>query len=93
MKAITNSFYGPGYFDIDTSLYKDFHIRERAMFRFGATATNILNHPNFANPGDNIAGGLGTITSTVGPPTSPYGSFQGSAVNARVLVLTGRFQF
>jgi len=88
-----NSFYGPGYFDIDTSLYKDFHIRERAVFRFGATATNILNHPNFANPGDNIAGGLGTITSTVGPPTSPYGAFQGSAVNGRVLVLTGRFQF
>lgn len=91
--AARNAFYGPGYFDIDTSLYKNIPIRERASFKIGATAANLLNHPNFANPGNNIAGGLGTITSTVGAPTSPYGAFQGSAVNGRVMVLTARFQF
>jgi hypothetical protein len=91
--AARNSFYGPGYFDIDTSLYKVIPVTERMRFLIGAQAYNLFNHPNFANPGGNIAGGLGTITSTVSAPTSPYGSFQGSAVSGRVLVLSGRFQF
>jgi Carboxypeptidase regulatory-like domain len=91
--AARNSFYGPGYFDMDTSLYKYFPITEHMKFMFGAQAYNLFNHPNFANPGGNIAGGLGTITSTVSPPTSPYGAFQGSAVSGRVMVLSGRFQF
>lgn len=91
--AARNSFYGPGYFDIDTSLYKNFPITEHVRFMIGAQVYNLLNHPNFANPGGNIAGGLGTITSTVSAPTSPYGSFQGSAVSGRVMVLSGRFQF
>jgi len=89
-----NSFYGPGYFDIDTSLYKNFPITEHMKFTIGAQAYNLLNHPNFANPSGNIAGpGLGMITSTVCAPTSPYGSFQGSTVSGRVMVLSGRFQF
>jgi len=91
--AARNTFYGPGYFDIDTALYKNFPIGERMKFSIGAQAFNMLNHPNFANPSGNIAGSLGTITSTVSAPTSPYGSFQGSAVSGRVLVLSGRFSF
>lgn len=60
----------------------------------GAQAFNLLNHPNFASPHGNLAvPGFGTISSTVSAPTSPYGSFQGSAVSGRVMVLTGRFQF
>jgi hypothetical protein len=63
-------------------------------FLLGASAFNLLNHPNFASPAGNVAvGGLGLISSTVAAPTSPYGSFQGSAVSGRVLVLTGRFTF
>ena len=91
--ADRNTFYGPGYFDIDTALYKNFPIGERVKFSLGAQAFNLLNHPNFANPSGNIAGSLGTISSTVSAPTSPYGSFQGSAVSGRVLVLSGRFMF
>lgn len=88
-----NMFYGPGYFDIDTSLYKNFPIGEHARFMIGAQAYNLLNHTNFATPGGDLEGGLGLITSTVSAPTSPYGSFQGSAVSGRVMVLSGRFQF
>ena len=78
-----SSFYGPGYFDIDTSTFENFSIKER-----------LLNHPNFANPSGNIsAPGLGLIGSTVSAPTSPYGAFQGSAVSGRVATLTGRFTF
>jgi len=89
-----NSFRGPGYFDIDSSLLKTITIRERIKFTFGASAYNTLNHPNFASPGQNVAaGGLGIISGTVSAPTSPYGAFQGSAVSGRVMVLTGRFTF
>jgi len=89
-----NSFRAPGYFDIDSSLLKTVSIRERIKFTFGASAYNTLNHPNFSSPGFNVAaGGLGVISGTVSAPTSPYGSFQGSAVSGRVLVLTGRFTF
>jgi outer membrane receptor protein involved in Fe transport len=89
-----NSFRAPGYTDVDTSLYKTIAIHERAKFILGASAFNVMNHPNFGSPAFNVAvGGLGLISSTVTAPTSPYGSFQGSAVSGRVLVLTGKFQF
>ncbi|MBV9300571.1 MAG: TonB-dependent receptor [Acidobacteriaceae bacterium] len=90
-----NSIYGPHYSDIDTSLYKNFNITERMRFQIGASAYNLINHPNFQNPNANIASPstFGSITATAIPPTSAYGSFQGSAVSGRVLVLTGRFQF
>jgi hypothetical protein len=89
-----NSFRAPGYTDFDTSLYKTIAIHERAKFILGASAFNVLNHPNFGSPAGNVAvGGLGLISNTVTPPTSAYGAFQGSAVSGRVLVLTGKFQF
>ena len=89
-----NSFRGPGYFDVDTSIYKAIAIRERVKLTVGGSLYNLLNHANFANPsGNTAAGGLGSISSTVTPPASPYGSFQGSAVSGRVIVLTGKFSF
>jgi len=60
----------------------------------GASAYNLFNHPNFSAPnGDVSSAAFGYIQSVVSPPTSPYGSFQGSGVSGRVLVLTGRFSF
>jgi hypothetical protein len=89
-----NAFYGPGYFDIDTQLTKAVRIRERAKFEIGANAYNTLNHPNFANPaGTATTATLGTISGTVSPPVSIYGSGQGAIVSGRVLVLTGKFSF
>jgi hypothetical protein len=35
----------------------------------------------------------GTITSTVTPPTSIYGSFQSGTVSGRVLLFTGKLNF
>ena len=89
-----NSFRAPGYTDVDTSLYKTIAIHERAKFILGASAFNLMNHPNFGSPAFNAGvAGLGIISGTVTPPTSAYGAFQGSAVSGRVLVLTGKFQF
>lgn len=89
-----DSFRGPGYFDIDTTLERNFAIKERFKFTFGAQAYNVLNHANFANPSGSLTSGtFGTIASTLGPPTSIYGTGQGSAVSGRLVVLTGRFSF
>jgi hypothetical protein len=67
---------------------------ERYRLSLGASFFNVLNHPNFDQPVNNLAlGTFGTITSTAGGPTSAYGSFQGSAVSGRVIVMNTKFTF
>jgi outer membrane receptor protein involved in Fe transport len=91
-----NSFRGPGYFDMDMTLKKNFRITESGLtFSMGANAYNVLNHPRFANPDNNLADGsaFGFIQSTVTPASSPYGNFQGSAVSGRVLQLELEVKF
>jgi len=47
-----NDVTGPGLVQLDLSLQKEFAFTERFRFKFVADAFNILNHPNFANPGN-----------------------------------------
>jgi len=89
-----DSFRGPGYFDIDTQISRNFPIKEKYVFNLGAQMYNIMNHPNFANPSPTLSSGsFAQITGTVGPPTSIYGSFQGASVSGRVIEVMGRFTF
>jgi hypothetical protein len=89
-----NTLFGPGYFNIDTTLYKNISITERVRFTIGASAYNLLNHPHFGSPQANVASGaIGGIYNTVEGPTSAYGAFQGSVVTGRVMVLTAKFRF
>jgi hypothetical protein len=89
-----NSFRGPGYFDTDFNVNKSFTYRERLKLTVGAYFFNILNHPNFDLPGNNVAlGNFGQITNSVSSPSSAYGSFQGSAVSGRLAQLVVKFAF
>lgn len=90
-----NAFRGPGYFDTDLNVNKRFTvIKEGYNLLIGAYFFNVLNHPNFDLPVNNVAlGDFGTINSTVSAPTSAYGSFQGSAVSGRVIQLQAKFTF
>jgi hypothetical protein len=89
-----NSFRGPGYFNVDATMQRAFAIREKFKFTLGVQAYNVLNHPNFANPSGTLtSGAFGTTTSTLGPPTSIYGTGQGASVSGRLTVLTGTFTF
>jgi hypothetical protein len=89
-----NFYTGPHYFDMDLLLFKDFRIRERMAFTIGATAYNVLNHPNFANPINSVTSGLfGNILNSVNQPNSPYGNFQGSTLSGRVLQTMLKFKF
>jgi len=91
-----NQFHGPEYFDMDMTIKKNFRITESGLtFSMGANAYNVLNHPRFANPDNNLADGsaFGFIQSSVTPASSPYGNFQGSAVSGRVLQLELEVKF
>jgi hypothetical protein len=89
-----DSFRGPGYVDFDANLTRSFKIKERMSLTLGIQAYNLFNHPNFANPSGALSSGsFGEITSTLGPPTSIYGTGQGASVSGRLAVLTGRFTF
>jgi hypothetical protein len=89
-----NIFRGPGYFNLDMSLFRNFRIRENTTFGVGMTAYNLFNHPNFANP-DSTYGSptFGMITSTVAQPNSPYGNGLGFDGSVRVIQLSGKLTF
>lgn len=90
-----NHFRGPMYFDTDLSVAKNFSITERTRLTIGANAYNVLNHPNFALPFNNlaVAGLFGQFFSLAPQPTSPYGAFQGAGVAGRLLQLDAKFTF
>jgi hypothetical protein len=72
-----NILIGPGRWNWDMSLFKDFPIGERMKFQFRAEAFNIFNHPQFGLPNANIGNvQAGTITSTVGNPRQLQGALR-----------------
>jgi hypothetical protein len=89
-----NQLHGPGFFDMDLNLFRNFHVTERASLGIGIQAFNALNHPNFANP-DNTIGDptFGTLGGMVSPTTSVYGSFLGFDSSVRVVQLSAKIQF
>lgn len=74
-----NRFYGPGYKDVDFSIFKNVQVFERLKAQFRAEFFNVLNHPNFAGPnflndsnnsvafdssGNPVPGSAGVLAST-----------------------------
>jgi hypothetical protein len=89
-----NSFWAPGYFDLDTQLTKLIRIGEQMRLEIGTNVYNTLNHSNFSTPSGTVTSAtLGTITGTVSEPVSIYGSGQSASNSARVLVVTGKLTF
>ena len=65
----SRAFYrGPGEWNIDSSVFKNFRLTEKLVTRFSADFFNILNHQNDADP--NTATGLQDL-SISRPGTSP----------------------
>ena len=60
-----NCLRGPGYQDVDLSLFKDIMPEHRIHAQFQAEAFNLFNHTNFANPTATVTSGtFGQITAT-----------------------------
>lgn len=93
-----NSERGPGFFNIDLGLGKDFPIvGESFKLKFRADAFNALNHPNFAIPTENVfngydqedfqaGSGFGQVSFTSDPTANLNNG-------ARVLQLSLRLEF
>jgi hypothetical protein len=57
---------GPGYWNLDSSIFKKFRFTERFGGELRADVFNILNHPNWGNPNTNIASPtFGQVTGVV----------------------------
>jgi hypothetical protein len=89
-----NALRGPGFFNTDLSVLKNFKIGERFGFAVGATAFDILNHQNFDLPVNSVTSPIfGTILSTIGSNTNPYGAFFGVPLNGRILQVNAKVTF
>jgi hypothetical protein len=63
-----NIINGPNLWDLDTSLVRNFKIRERANFSLRGQFYNTLNHPNFNYPNASFGtAAFGTLTSSQDP--------------------------
>jgi hypothetical protein len=89
-----NQFHGPGFFDSDFTIGKNFKLTEKVTFYFATNFYNIFNHPNFTNPDLNLADStFGQITSTAAPPTGPYGAFFTGLPSGRIVQFSGKIIF
>jgi len=63
------AFHGPGLWNFDFSLFRQFPVTESKRFEFRVEFFNAFNHPNFANPNNNITnpGSFGKVYSTIQP--------------------------
>lgn len=91
-----NQVYGPGYFNTDLAIMKNFRFPgwESAELQIGAQAFNVLNHPNFDQPINDIGSSqFGQSVRTVATPTSIFGSFLGADASPRALQIRAQLRF
>jgi carboxypeptidase family protein len=70
-----NPVRGPGFFQWDFSLMKNFPITETVRLQFRTDLFNIFNHPNFANPDGGICTALTPATPTTPASCTPNTNF------------------
>jgi hypothetical protein len=92
-----NQLHGPHQINLDSSLFRDFSIREKMKVQFRIEALNTTNTPHFANPAANVSNlqlnssgtvanlnGFGVVTSTI---------HTGREYDEREIELSVRFAF
>ena len=61
-----NPISGPGYWNVDASLFRNFNITERWRLQFRAQALSIKNTPQWGNPSTDInSANFGFITGVI----------------------------
>ena len=87
-----NGYFGPGYSDVDFSVFKDTHVTEHVTVQLRAEMFNLFNRVNYAPPGGgsvtpaggNIAvGGNFTLNDTIGDYNGAPGIGAGEAFNTQ----------
>jgi hypothetical protein len=82
----SNTIYGPGYYSINMSLFKNFTTFREQYVQFRADAFNLLNHPTLSNPGNS---GNGTGGGQIYGPNF----FQSNTPDARFLQVSLKYAF
>jgi hypothetical protein len=84
-----DQFRGPGYFNMNLSLAREFSLTERFKLQVRADATSLTNTAHFANPNTSCCGAnFGVITGTLSP-----GGFFGPDPGSRVVWLGAHLAF
>ncbi len=78
---------GPGMFQMDFSVLKNLHIKERTRLEFRAEAFNVLNHVNLNNPGTTFSPSSAGVNIS-----ATFGRIAGS-MNSRTIQLGLRMTF
>jgi hypothetical protein len=71
-----NTLFGPKLSDINLALAKTWHYKERAGFTLTGNFVNVMNHPSFSLPNNDMNGSnVGTISAVSnGPRTIQLGA-------------------
>jgi hypothetical protein len=84
-----NNLEGPGYFDIDVALSRQFRVKEKQYVEIRAESFNIQNRANYLNPGTvGIAGGSANSALN----SSTFGKIQ-SDVQPRLMQFAVKYVF
>ena len=62
-----DSLRGPGYGNVDFSVFRTFQIREQVATQFRVEALNLTNHPNFGNPDNGVTDPNFGLISSINP--------------------------
>ena len=79
-----NSLYGPGYSDVDVSVFKTTAITERLHVQLRAEIFNVFNRYNFAPPNNTLGGGFGQLFDTIGDYNGAPGIGPGEPLNVQL---------
>jgi hypothetical protein len=84
-----NSFYGPGFDNLDLSLIKNTKLTEKINFQFRADVFDILNHPNYGQPSRVLTSLASTTFGSIGSTRFPTGD----SGSSRQVQLAAKIQF
>lgn len=81
-----DTLYGPGYYGVNMSIFKNFTTWREQYLQFRADSFNVLNHPTLGNPANT------TANTQAGQIIGPK-SFQSNTLDARFFQLALRYEF
>jgi hypothetical protein len=82
-------FYGPWLWNLDMSLAKTNHIKEKVTLEMRVESFNTFNHFNPNNPNSSLTLNFATGANT----TAAFGTISGAQVQARHVALSARIRF
>jgi hypothetical protein len=82
-----NQVFGPGYGDVDLSVFKDTKIAEKATLELRAELFNLYNRNNYSQPGGTFgSSSFGKVSDTTGDANGSPGIGPGEPFNTQVAI-------